>query len=234
MSGLIGKVSSGVGLVAEARQHHKAKKAAERERANNENSAQNSIDNLSGEPEQTRAGVAPYNETSPTPSPIEEKASSEEAQWQLDEAQDELVGGSTPQKNKQGTANPDKVVQAFLDRQALPETAQLQVFESARLEYPVLLPQRRPRDKKRGFIRAYAPDLQSKGIDQTLWLDFIETLNESSLANPWINAINLASLATNALPSAIGFAVSTAIMIATEIAMEAQGRYRLVDLLNIF
>jgi hypothetical protein len=231
MSGLIGKVSSGVGLVAEARQHHKAKKAAERARANNgnsvENSVENSTENLTGE-SQTRAGVSPYNETSPTPSPVEEKDGLEEAQWQLDEAQDELVGGSTPRKNKQGAANPDKVVQAFLDRQSLPDSVQLQAFERAKLECPVLLPQRRPKDKKRGFIRAYAPDLQSKGIDQELWLDLIETLNESSLANPWINAINLAALATNALPSAIGFAVSTAIMIATQIAMEAQGRYRLV------
>lgn len=213
MSGLISKVSSGVGLVAEARQHHKAKKAAERERANNGNNTENNT-------------AATYNETSP--SPVEENPDLEEAQWQLDEAQDELVGGSTPRKSKQGTANPDKVVQAFLDRQTLPDPTQLQVFESAKLEYPVVLPQRRPKDKKRGFIRAYAPDLQSKGIDQTLWLDLIETLNESSLANPWINAINLAALATNALPTAIGFAVSTAIMIATQVAMEAQGRYRLV------
>ncbi|QKX63085.1 uncharacterized protein TRUGW13939_10253 [Talaromyces rugulosus] len=225
MSGLIGKVSSGVGLVAEARQHHKAKKAAERARTNHENGVENGTENLTGE-SQTRAGVSPYNETSPRPSPMEETDGLEEAQWQLDEAQDELVGGSAPRKNKQGTANPDKVVQAFLDRQSLPDTTQLQAFERVKLEYPVLLPQRRPRDKKRGFIRAYAPDLQSKGIDQELWLDLIETLNESSLANPWINAINLAALATNALPSAIGFAVSTAIMIATQIAMEAQGRYR--------
>lgn len=213
MSGLIGKVTSGVGLIAEARQHHKAKKAAERERASNSNNhSENSIE----------------DESSPSSGPVEERASLEEAQWELDEAQDELVGGSTPRKSKQGTANPDKVVQAFLDRQTLPEAGQLQVFESARLEYPVVLPQRRPGDKKRGFIRAYAPDLQNKGIDQALWLDFIETLNESSLANPWINAINLAALATNALPSAIGFAVSTAVMIATQIAMEAQGRYRSV------
>ncbi|CRG92662.1 hypothetical protein PISL3812_09726 [Talaromyces islandicus] len=224
MSGLIGKVSLGVGLVAEARQHHKAKKAAEREHANNENNTESNTENS---PQNLPApGVAHNNETSPTSSSVNDRADTEEAQWQLDEAQDELVGGSTPRKSKQGTANPDKVVQAFLDRQTLPETAQLRLFENARLEYPVVLPQRRPRDKKRGFVRAYAPDLQSKGIDQALWLDLIETLNESSLANPWINAINLAALATNALPTAIGFAVSTAIMIATQIAMEAQGRYR--------
>jgi hypothetical protein len=40
-----------------------------------------------------------------------------------------------------------------------------------RLPCPVIIPQRRPRDKKRGFVRAYAPVLESCGIDQKTFLD---------------------------------------------------------------
>ncbi|KAH8695583.1 hypothetical protein BGW36DRAFT_361273 [Talaromyces proteolyticus] len=222
MSGLINRVATGVGLVAEAHQHHKAKKAA-RQNASSTSIGLASSHDRNVPPNQDSVEA---QDRSLTPA-ASEPAELEEEQWELDEAQDELVGGSAPRKSKNGAANPDKVVKAFLDRHPLLDsTAEDNSYHLAKLEYPVVLPQRRPRVKKRGFIRAYAPGLQNKGIDQVMWLDFIEVFNEASLANPWINAINLASLATNALPSAISFAVSTAIMIATQIAMETQGRYR--------
>lgn len=43
-----------------------------------------------------------------------------------------------------------------------------------KLPCPVILSQRRPRDKKRGFIRAYAPVLEECGIDQATFLDFLK------------------------------------------------------------
>lgn len=145
-----------------------------------------------------------------------------ERTWQLDEAQDAVVNETKPHKNKQGTANPDKVIAAFLQRVPPPNPN----GPVGRLALPVAIPQRRPKDKSRGFIRAYAPDLENVGIDQTSWLDFIETLNEASLANPWIQAINLVGLAASPLPTITSQAISIALMVATNAAMEVQTRYR--------
>lgn len=158
----------------------------------------------------------------------------DERDWQLDEAQDELARDAEPQrKSKRGAANPDKVIAAFLSRHPLatPSSSYNTAITTPqggkyKLEFPVVIPQRRPHSKKRGFIRAYAPDLANMGIDQATWLDFIDTFNEASLANPWIDAINLAALATNATPSVIGFAVSMGVLITTNIAIEMQIRYR--------
>lgn len=237
------KVASGIAFATEVHQHNKAKKVARRQQELDGSVAQ--------------AEIQPEDETrsihTPT-SPREEKeggvvetliqGDDDEREWGLDEAQDELVEGSEPQhKFKGGAANPDKVIAAFLARHPMSITISPAIpppsYDAAtatpqgvtyKLEFPVVIPQRRPQTKKRGFIRAYAPDLANMGIDQATWLDFIETFNEASLANPWINALNLASIATNALPTAIGFAVSLAIMVATNIAMETQARYRYLPL----
>lgn len=46
-----------------------------------------------------------------------------------------------------------------------------------RLPCPVIIPQRRPRNKDRGFVRAYAPILGDSGIDQEVFLQFLEYLD---------------------------------------------------------
>lgn len=46
-----------------------------------------------------------------------------------------------------------------------------------RLPCPVIIPQRRPRNKDRGFVRAYAPVLRDCGIDQEVFLQFLEYLD---------------------------------------------------------
>ncbi|KAL1969875.1 hypothetical protein VTN77DRAFT_7384 [Rasamsonia byssochlamydoides] len=91
---------------------------------------------------------------------------------------------------------------------------------------PVVLPQRRPKDHSHGFIRAYAPDLAAFGIDQALFLNFLDTFNAASTASPWLNAINLASSGTMFLPHGIFISVSIAIQITTQIAIEVQGGRR--------
>lgn len=45
------------------------------------------------------------------------------------------------------------------------------------LPCPVIIPQRRPRNKDRGFVRAYAPVLQDCGISQDVFLQFLEYLD---------------------------------------------------------
>lgn len=236
-------VTTGIGFATEVHSYRKAEKAARKERElARPQQHQQEQQEISRSASQS---PPPYTE-----SPLEEKnktldeekgtgiADSAAAQdeiersWQLDEAQDAVVEESSePRKSKQGVANPDKVIGAFLQRQPPPYASSVSSPDGLRpvskLMYPVAIPQRRPKNKKRGFIRAYAPDLENMGIDKEAWFDFIETLNEASLANPWINAINLASLAATPLPFGISTAISVAIMVATDVAIEVQSRHRL-------
>ena len=48
------------------------------------------------------------------------------------------------------------------------------------LSCPVIIPQRRPENKERGFTRAYAPALLNCGIDEATFLNFLDSLNKAS------------------------------------------------------
>ena len=148
----------------------------------------------------------------------------DEEQWELDEAQDEVVGGLSL-KNKEPTRDISRLVHEFSRKYPPPAYPDGQLA-SPRLPFPVILPQRRPKDRSRGFVRAYAPVLDDCGIDQTMFLEFLETFHESSQASPWINAINMASFAGVMLPDGISIAVSAAVMIATNVAKQVQSRHR--------
>jgi hypothetical protein len=95
------------------------------------------------------------------------------------------------------------------------------------LPFPVIIPQRRPNDKSRGFARAYAPDLGAyKDIDQTTFLSFLEEFDKSSQASGWFVVLNLAAVGAGFAPSVIAMAVSASVQLATKVAMEGQRRYR--------
>ncbi|KAH0361724.1 hypothetical protein KCU84_g6775, partial [Aureobasidium melanogenum] len=123
-----------------------------------------------------------------------------ENEWNLDDAQDEIAG-----EYSQGLvdANPEHT---FMQK----HNERLNFELSGRLALPVVIPQRRPKDR----------------IDQPTWLDFLDTLQKSSAADPWLSAINFASIGTMFMPHVIGFAVSYAIQQATNIAIELQARFR--------
>src|SRR5687768_2121087 len=69
---------------------------------------------------------------------------------------------------------------------------------TGKLDLPVILPQRRPKERSRGFVRAYAPLLSNVGINQHMWLKFLDDFEQSTQATGWIQTINLASLASQA------------------------------------
>ncbi|CAD0090650.1 unnamed protein product, partial [Aureobasidium mustum] len=145
-----------------------------------------------------------------------------ENEWNLDDAQDEIAGEYS---QAPVDMNPERT---FMEKHNQRPSFRF----SGQLALPVVIPQRRPKDRSRGFIRAYAPVLQDVGIDQPTWLDFLDTLQKSSAADPWLNAINFASIGTMFMPHVIGFAVSYAIQQATNIAIEMQARFRYIDTLR--
>ncbi|PWY92639.1 hypothetical protein BO70DRAFT_357779 [Aspergillus heteromorphus CBS 117.55] len=242
---LVGGVTSGIGFASEVYGYKKSRKAAIKERELKQHDQGRQQESASASASSSSSSSfrspPPYSATEfplgeQTAFPTEKTATIAEDEiersWQLDEAQDVAIEESEPskpRKSKSGVANPDKVISAFLQRQPPPYPTLApdgRPHPDHRLAYPVAIPQRRPKDKTRGFIRAYAPDLQNMGITQETWFDLIETINEASLANPWINALNLASLAAAPLPFLVSTAISMAIMVSTTIAIETQGRYR--------
>lgn len=110
----------------------------------------------------------------------------DEAYWELDEATDpdppaydyapsmrSEIDSAEPEN---GEVKPDvhKLVQNFLTAHPAP------THGTGRLPCPVIIPQRRPRTKGRGFVRAYAPVLADCGIDQNTFLEFLKTFHKAS------------------------------------------------------
>ncbi|KAH6683552.1 hypothetical protein F5X68DRAFT_242403 [Plectosphaerella plurivora] len=61
---------------------------------------------------------------------------------------------------------------------------------TAGLSSYVLLPQRRPKSQHKGFVRAYAPELQQCDIDQSTWLELLDGCEQSINKNSWFHVMN--------------------------------------------
>jgi hypothetical protein len=154
--------------------------------------------------------------------------------WELDEAQETVAD------NKPDVVQNKVIVSPIVPQSEIPHLAEkfaatypLQDgIDTSRLDCSIIIPQRRPNTRRRGFIRAYAPVLEAKGIPQDTFLDFIDTFNVASQANPILHAINLASFSAHALPLGVGIAVSEAIRLAADVSIEAHSRYRTNNFLD--
>ncbi|KAL5051418.1 hypothetical protein BDW71DRAFT_202600 [Aspergillus fruticulosus] len=188
-------IAAGIGLVAEAIHHRKAPETRETRETATE-------ENVEGE------------------------------QWALDEIQDELYqeqDQEPPSDSEEQPREQEKIRNSahladdFLER--YPPPAPDIATARGRLSLPVIIPQRRPGVRARGFVRAYAPDLQACGIDQDVFLDFLVTFTRASRAPQWMATTNLTAAAAFALPGhAIGAGVGFAIQVVNAIAMELRGR----------
>ncbi|KAE8349224.1 hypothetical protein BDV28DRAFT_163725 [Aspergillus coremiiformis] len=188
-------VAAGIGLASESLSAYKANKA--------EKKAQS--------PEETHIDDDLRHERN--------VADQHDEEWELDEAQEEWT--STTETSNTAQQSPEQLAAAFLQNYPPPPYTPT---SNARLPYPVILPQRRPKSRKRGFIRAYAPVLDEFGFDQAMFLEFLETSNRACQATPWLKAINLAGIGTMFMPSAIGIAVGVAIQLTTDVVMAVDER----------
>lgn len=102
----------------------------------------------------------------------------DEAYWELDEAAALEDPSSTvldeKPKGDEPKADVHKLVQKFLAAHPAPSHT-----PRGPLECPVIIPQRRPHTKARGFVRAYAPALEDAGIDQDTWMEFLKIFHKS-------------------------------------------------------
>lgn len=220
-------VAAGIGLASEYRQHRREQKAAKSAAAVTVTSIEPTVSDTSRPTaKETHEPKDIHSDEDIKAAEVETvEIADDEKQWELDEAQDELI--SSDERKPKAGQDPTKMAKRFTD--AHPP---VQNLKHEGLPLPVVLPQRRPKDRTRGFIRAYAPDLQSCDIDQETFLEFLETFNQATLASPWLDAINLASFAFVTMPFVISQAASIAIAIAVDITKNMQSRHRYNHILD--
>jgi hypothetical protein len=198
---LVRGIAAGIGLASESYQHHKEKKAS-----------------------QTRAGRDDENATAVTQEERELQHDAQlsqeidEAVWELDEAQDQVS-----QYQSRPAAATDEEVAGLADLFLVTHTRP-PPFSAGQLALPVIITQRRPSSRTKGFVRAYSPLLADVGIDQTTFLDFLSNLNKSLAPSPWIQAINLAAFAGQNVPEPFTIMISIAVKKVADAASELHSR----------
>ncbi|KAJ5126516.1 hypothetical protein N7448_007295 [Penicillium atrosanguineum] len=209
-------IATSIGLVSEGMSARKSRKQSQIDRENGHDHRQSESPRDGGE-------QAVYELPTQEVTVTERTATGTlEEQWALDEAQEELAHPLKENVSKE-PVDEARLANRFISAYPAPPPYTLH-SPLPQLSAPVVLPQRRPKNRTRGFIRAYAPALGACGIDQAMFINFLDTAEKACQASPWLNAINLASIATTFLPSVTGIAVSIAIQIATDIAIAVEGR----------
>ena len=202
---LIKLVGSGIGLAAEAKEARKASKntaqaSTSRDTAYGTAKDVSDDENIVRVPEKqadqliAKGQAVPFDRNGldsspddPPPKYISEEEN-DEADWELNDAAEQQNAATTsraidehnleisPIGEKERQHYVDKIVASFISHHPPLSSSQ----RPDKLPCPVIVPQRRPRDKTRGFIRAYAPVLSECGIDQTTFLQFLETMDKAS------------------------------------------------------
>ncbi|KAL9576504.1 MAG: hypothetical protein Q9212_007044 [Teloschistes hypoglaucus] len=211
-------LSGGVGLVSESIQSYKQGYGKE-----NENEAAGSKSKSQGEQKElqsTEQHVLPQGELEDDEVTLNNDDLEEV--WKLDDTQEDVVSESPAFTQPAASKDP---VHDFIHKH--PPSPHGAGTKQEPLALPIILPQRRPKERSRGFVRAYAPVLENCGIDQTTWLAFLDAFQKSSAANPWLECMNFAAFASLAIPvPGVSFAVEAVVREATKLTMELQSRQR--------
>ncbi|KAL9042519.1 MAG: hypothetical protein Q9214_003756 [Letrouitia sp. 1 TL-2023] len=196
VGGLAKGISSTIGLATEAYAHHKQTKAA-KEASSADRSPEPSKDGKTGKVQQSASlAPPPYpEEDSSHHSSSQSSGDEDEADWIRDETEAQLAPSYSKVSDTGDAMNVDQLVAVFNQEHPPPEYTE----RAGRLPAPVIIPQRRPETKSRGFVRAYAPALADCGIDQSTFMDFHDGFHKAT-NNPdqswkkqgWFHASNIA------------------------------------------
>ncbi|KAI7477969.1 hypothetical protein KC357_g4449 [Hortaea werneckii] len=147
----------------------------------------------------------------------------DEEDWKLDEAVEDARGLPSYEESETEHRTTDQLVHDIL---LVHQAGTEEPKTKHPLPFPVILPQRRPRKKARGFVRAYAPVLDDCGIEQDTFLKFLDNFQKSSQASPVFKVIQVSAGIAGFAPSVIAMAVTTAVQIAAGVGEEIQSRQR--------
>lgn len=118
----------------------------------------------------------------------------------LDDLEPEQVQSEDDQADSM--EDEETISEAFLNRNNVVSDTS---FQARPLPQAVILPQRRPRDRARGFVRAYASSLgEYSGIDQRTFIDFIMKWDKAAKAAPIFDVINIACFAVGMIHDPVG------------------------------
>ncbi|OQO08520.1 hypothetical protein B0A48_06390 [Cryoendolithus antarcticus] len=235
---LIGAIGSGVGAATEYRAHRKDVKAARTNAqdgatpiaSSSQTGTTRSADVIDAPPsyvpgdaqgrsEQEREKKAVSGESSDSDSSLDSDLVSpmedDEEAWDLDD-----LAESNEPPSYEDTRSADALADDVLVDRA-PMQAQREP-----LALPVIIPQRRPRNKSRGFVRAYAPVLNGVGIEQETFLKFLKNFHTASQANPIFDAVIVAAGIAGFAPFPIAMAVTTAVQVIAGVGKEIDARQK--------
>ncbi|KAK7949417.1 uncharacterized protein PG986_010303 [Apiospora aurea] len=205
---LVRGLATGIGLATESYQHHKQKKASKTAAGNDAEAAADADGELGSENEAHLSRQI------------------DEVVWELDEAQDQLAGHD-PAVPSTSTEQLSALADSFIRDHPPPRYEQQDGEEHhGQLALPVVITQRRPGSRTRGFVHAYSPLLADVGVDQATFLHFLDNLNKSVEPSPWIQAINLASFAGYAVPEPFTMIISMAVKRVADASSELHSRSR--------
>ncbi|KAJ5925416.1 hypothetical protein N7454_008055 [Penicillium verhagenii] len=153
----------------------------------------------------------------------------DEEAWQLDEmsealpSYDDLEQDDSEETKEKKTA---RMIRELVSMAGPPGP-------KTKLPFPVIIPQRRPGAKKRGFVRAYAPVLQDCGIGQDVFLKFISDFHKASQASMWLQVIVVGASITSWSPSLAVSLTAVAVQILADTAQQFQIRKRTTSYLDM-
>ena len=159
--------------------------------------------------------AASGNETNLSGEPSSSIDIEDEDDWIADDAQQQL----RPEEGDEKKESTEQIVEWFKRRHPPPKQP---LSRTIRLPAPVIIPQKRPDMRSRGFVRAYAPALDSCGVDQNAFLDFIDGFHKEINKHGYFNATNIAvalsavSYTLSVAPSAIVHFSAMAVHISIE------------------
>ena len=245
--GLVGMITAGVGVAAEYREHRKEQKQRQLSRETTGQDEQTSQAGPSTSTQPRDLNAPPSYADLPEGSgnrllasggPANDDKKTAHAQYQDDDDEDSDDSPSTEDDEEDWQL--DEVLPSYEesapDYRSADELARDVMLTSKAasdvprirhaLPLPVIIPQRRPRNKTRGFVRAYAPVLADSDIDQATFLSFLDNLYKSSQASPVFTVIFISATIAGFAPSLIAMAVTTAVQVAAHVGAEVQGRQR--------
>ncbi|KAK9311744.1 hypothetical protein V1522DRAFT_191694 [Lipomyces starkeyi] len=229
MGRLVKLIGAGIGLTTEAIKSRQSPSCSGSPAAGTSRSASDNVP-YSGDPTQSvdlptdhadQQDHDHHEDYDDTQDSEEHEEVRDEDDWDLDDAVEEYTG-SRAAEDQEPPVDTDEVFRTFMAAiPPPPKSADL-----AKLPCPVIIPQRRPRNKSRGFIRAYAPVLEGCGIDQAMFMNFLKSFHQASKSSPSLDVINLAAFAVGFVPSPTAMAASITVQVAVGFAKEIQARQR--------
>jgi hypothetical protein len=142
-----------------------------------------------------------------------EETADDERIWALDDASGPPDYNTSQSRPRPGV---ERTVSDLVHEVAVTKESQEPVVtgSTAALPYPIIIPQRRPGTKTRGWVRAYPPDLKALGVEDDTFLRFLQNFEDAQEASPWLRALYVAGGVVGLVPGTITRAVSISLIVA--------------------